>query len=81
MISTCFLLELVYFPYYHHPKNKVPKHIFNFYSASLNLDTARQLASLITLYYMDISTRDLEYFDLSIILDRAMIFPHRLKEI
>ena len=79
--STDSLLELVDIP--HHPDDEdMPKPVFHaFDSASLNLDTAAQLASLIASYHVDVSTRDLEYLDLSMLLDRAMIFPHGLEEI
>merc|ERR1712151_84294 len=84
------LLELVDIPYQHHPEDEdnsqliIPKPPNNYdefgssHPVSLNLDTAGQLASLVASYHVDVSTRDLDNLDLSMLLDRAMIFPHGL---
>lgn len=85
--TTDSLLELVDIPYQHHPEDEDNSRLIihdefgSSHPVSLNLDTAGQLASLVASYHVDVSTRDLDNLDLSMLLDRAMIFPHGLEEI
>lgn len=48
---------------------------------ALNLESAAQFASLVAAYHIDVSTRNDLHLDMSMLLERAMIFPHGLEEI
>lgn len=48
---------------------------------SLNLESAAQFASLVASHHIDVSTRDKCHLDVTVLLERAMIFPHGLEEI
>jgi len=48
---------------------------------SLNLESAAQFASLVASHHIDVSTRDERHLDVTVLLERAMIFPHGLEEI
>jgi len=48
---------------------------------SLNLESAAQFANLVASYHIDVSTRDADHLDISVLLERAMIFTHGLEEI
>lgn len=48
---------------------------------SLNLETAVLFASLVSAYHIDVRTRNRKHIDMSILLERSMIFPTGLEEI
>jgi hypothetical protein len=59
---------------------EVPRNLY-MTNRALNLESAVQLASLVSAYHIDLKTRDLLHIDVGELLERAMVFPHGLEEI